>query len=276
MTNGIRQGGLTSAGFFNLYMEGLSLQLNSTRVGCRVGSIIVNHLAYADDMVVLAPSPSALRTLLSICDMYSSQHDILYSNEKTLCMIFWPKRYKFRNEPRFTLQQKTLAYTSEFKYLGMLIRPELNDADEILKRARNMYASGNTILSKFKNSDILCKILMFKTYCSTVYGCALWANFSVTAYQRMRVAHNDIFRLVLNERRGPNHSISRLFVQHNVNNLDSIIRVAVYSLMQRILSSENQLVVSLREGSARIHSRLWHRWGMVLRQDARQDLLVIP
>ena len=136
-----------------------------------------------------------------------------------------------------------------------------------------MYSTGNTVLSKFKNSSILCKVLMFKTYCSSIYGCALWANYTLSAYQRMRVAHNDVYRLILNERRGPDHSISRLFVQHGVNNLDSIVRAAVYSITSRILASENELVVALREGSARLHSRLWHRWGIVLRRDARQDLL---
>ena len=114
---------------------------------------------------------------------------------------------------------------------------------------------------------------MFKTYLSNIYGCALWCNYNVSSYQRVKVAHNDIYRLLLNVRRGPDHSISMLFVQNNVNPLEAVIRVAVHSLMRRVLSSANRLVVALRESSARAHSALWHRWGLVLRRDARQELL---
>ena len=89
----------------------------------------------------------------------------------------------------------------------------------------------------------------------------------------MKVAHNNVYRILLNVRRGPNHSISALFVQNRVNNLEAIIRVAVNSLVKRVLSSGNTLVRALHESSARVHSALWHRWGIVLRRDARQELL---
>ena len=92
VTNGIRQGGLISAALFNLYLDDLSTQLNSSRVGCRIGSVIVSHLAYADGIVLIAPSPKALNLLLYICDQYARAFDTIFSTEKTLCMIFWPKR----------------------------------------------------------------------------------------------------------------------------------------------------------------------------------------
>ena len=99
VTNGIRQGGLISAALFNIYLEDLSGQLNDSRVGCRVGSVIINHLAYADDIVLLAPSPKALNSLLYLCDLYASLYDIIFSTEKTQCMIFWPKEFLFKYYP---------------------------------------------------------------------------------------------------------------------------------------------------------------------------------
>ena len=92
-------------------------------------------------------------------------------------------------------------------------------------------------------------------------------------YHHIKFAHNNVYRILMKIRRGPNHSISALFVQNRVNNLESIIRVAVNSLMGRVLTSANTLVMALRESSARAHSALWHRWGIVLRRDARQELL---
>ena len=93
-------------------------------------------------------------------------------------------------------------YINEFKYLGVLINPSLSDINEIMKRVGKMYASGNTIISKFKNCNVATTILMFKMYCGNVYGCPLWTNYNIVAYKRIKVAHN-VFRILLKERRGP-------------------------------------------------------------------------
>ena len=39
----------------------------------------VGALAYADDIVLLAPSPSAMRILLQICDSYAAKYDINFN-----------------------------------------------------------------------------------------------------------------------------------------------------------------------------------------------------
>ena len=56
--------------FFNLYMDRLSVTLSKTKVGCALGKIMVNHLAYADDLVILSPSAKGLQKLLNICSEY--------------------------------------------------------------------------------------------------------------------------------------------------------------------------------------------------------------
>ena len=37
---------------------------------------------YADDIVLIAPSPSAMRKLLAICDGYASDYDIIFNADK--------------------------------------------------------------------------------------------------------------------------------------------------------------------------------------------------
>lgn len=58
---GVRQGGLTSPRLFNLYMDRLIGRLSGTGIGCHIDGICVNNISYADDMVLLSPSISALR-----------------------------------------------------------------------------------------------------------------------------------------------------------------------------------------------------------------------
>ena len=59
VTNGVRQGGTLSPLLFNLYVNDLSVILNNLPVGCSVGNRVINHLLYADDIVLFAPSATA-------------------------------------------------------------------------------------------------------------------------------------------------------------------------------------------------------------------------
>ena len=53
VNNGVRQGGILSPYLFNVYMDDLSQSLNCCKTGCLSGEIIINHLMYADDLVLL-------------------------------------------------------------------------------------------------------------------------------------------------------------------------------------------------------------------------------
>ena len=47
-SNGVKQGGILSPLFFNIYMDDLSKNLNNAGVGCYVNNNTVNHIMYAD------------------------------------------------------------------------------------------------------------------------------------------------------------------------------------------------------------------------------------
>ena len=48
--NGVKQGGILSPWFFNVYMDDLSHILNQCGVGCMIADVSANHFIYADDM----------------------------------------------------------------------------------------------------------------------------------------------------------------------------------------------------------------------------------
>ena len=47
-------------------VDGLLCRLNKSGVGCFIGNVFVGALACADDIVLLAPSASAMRLMLKI------------------------------------------------------------------------------------------------------------------------------------------------------------------------------------------------------------------
>jgi len=55
VVNGVKQGGILSPVLFCVYIDELLLALRQTNVGCFMGSWFVGVLAYADDIVLMAP-----------------------------------------------------------------------------------------------------------------------------------------------------------------------------------------------------------------------------
>ena len=130
---------------------------------------------------------------------------------------------------------------------------------------RAIYASGNMLIRKFANCNLICKLTMFRTFLGNIYACGLWSKYKIASYAKVKISHNDIFRNMLNVPRW--ESASMLFVTHNVNNLDSVVRKSYHSLMTRVLTSSNPIISSLVRSEVRVHSRLWHRWGLALGRD---------
>ena len=50
----------------------------------------MDNFSYADDMVCLAPSMKALKKLISTCELYAMENDIIYDIKKTEYRIFKP------------------------------------------------------------------------------------------------------------------------------------------------------------------------------------------
>ena len=176
-------------------------------------------------------------------------------------MVFWKGKLPL-DSAKFLLHGDELALVNEFKYLGVIITPTLSDEVEMAKRMRSIYASGNALISNFRKCDVHCKIQLFISFCYNIYCCATWASFRMTSYGKVKVAHNDIFRSLMNVPRW--ESASTLFAQYAVKNLDALVRTAMHSLMTRLLQSKNRLVQAVCRSEVRTHSLIWHRWAVAL------------
>ena len=68
VSNGVdpTSGGFVSVYLFCVYMCGLR-KLNDTKVGCMIGTTLINQLIYADNLVLLSPSAMGVSLLLSVC-----------------------------------------------------------------------------------------------------------------------------------------------------------------------------------------------------------------
>jgi len=80
--NGTKQGRILSPYLFTRNVRQLLIALSQSRLGCNIGKIMLNVLAYADDMVLLAPSWHALQELIKILEYCCTSLDTVCNTKK--------------------------------------------------------------------------------------------------------------------------------------------------------------------------------------------------
>ena len=85
-------------------------------------------------MVLLAPTITALQTLLDVCRAYAGPHDIVYNTMKTVCMLVRPKQSQGQFSTRVRLGNEELSFVEEFRYLGHIMNADCSDNKDIKKR----------------------------------------------------------------------------------------------------------------------------------------------
>ena len=134
--NGVRQGGVLSPYLFTRYIRDMIRSVADVGVGCVVGGQFINILAYADDIVVVAPSWRAMQLLLSVLNAQSVMLVLACNTNKTVCMVFTPKsRNKIVSSefPRLKIGDTFIQFVDSFKYLGHYIVCDLSDNTHILR-----------------------------------------------------------------------------------------------------------------------------------------------
>ena len=87
---GVRQGGILSPFLFRFYIRDLILSITSSNIGCNFADINVSLLAYADDLVLLAPSWRALQSLLRAVEVAGISVNMTFNQRWNRVRIFDP------------------------------------------------------------------------------------------------------------------------------------------------------------------------------------------
>ena len=269
VSNGVRQGGILSPYLFNIYMDDLSYKLRKKYAGCKIANLIINHLFYADDLVLLCPSYRGMQELLETCEKYASENDIIFNTKKSVVLIRRSNVLKKAFVQPFNLCGEKLIEVNEAKYLGHLITADGKDEKDMVRACRQLYAQGNSLIRKFHMCTETVKIKLFVTYCMQFYCAQLWyfTTINDTYYKKLNVAYNNVFRFFLRLPRdedGRPCSASGMFVTRKIKSFQEILRNVVLKFRCRLDASENELVKSTLFRNVANISKLRKHWTNLL------------
>ncbi len=195
--NGCRQGDVTSPTAFSILINDLLKEIKASEFGIKINDILLNILAYADDIVLLAETPEQLQKLINIVQNWCDKYRLIINPSKS-------KIVHFRNPPKqcsefeFKLGNDgcKLDTVESYKYLGTFFDEYLTfgKATEVLSTAANRALGG--MINKFKSLRELNYKTYTKMYNSMVcpvmdYGSAVWGSKS---YDKLDQVHNRAMR----------------------------------------------------------------------------------
>ena len=257
-SNGVRQGGVISPHFFNVYVDDLIGILNKSGIGCNINGTSYNNLMYADDTVILSPSAKGLQHLLQLCEIYATKSGIVFNSKKTVYMCINPKGFNPTKVPDIVLNGENIKLCDEHKYLGVQMCNSNTDDNEMSKQLRKLYARGNMLARNFSNCSNDVKVQLFSTYCSTIFGCQLWSNYRQESLRRLKVAYNRIFKLLMKINGAV--SMSALLLSYNVSHFNVLLRKLIIGFMKRIAESDNILISTIYKSNFYLSSKMFLRW----------------
>ena len=177
VSNGVKQGGIISPILFCIYIDELLCRLQKDDVGCQIGNLFLAALAYADDLVLLAPTARAMRRLLALCDDFATSYNVMFNASKSKCIYFRPQRLKAISNlinPVFVIGGSVIEYVDQWLHLGHIIDINRSDVADIIRRKGAMIGQINNLLCRFPLVDSYVKNILFKYYCNSHFSCQLW------------------------------------------------------------------------------------------------------
>ena len=76
---------------------------------------MINHLMYADDLVLLSPSATGLRELLRTCEKHSKEHAIIYNSKKSSLLICKNRATMHVLSPSFAVNDTVVGEVAKVK-----------------------------------------------------------------------------------------------------------------------------------------------------------------
>ncbi|CAF4882123.1 unnamed protein product [Pieris macdunnoughi] len=216
---GVRQGDPLSPKLFTAVLENIFRNLGWEHFGISINGLNLNHLRFADDIVVFADKPSILQTMLQQLNDESRKAGLSMNPTKTKVMTNAIKE-------NIVIGQENIEYVDEYIYLGQLISIKdqySNEIDRICNTWKRYWYLKEIVKNKTIPMAIKTKLYNTCILPCLTYGCQTWPTTSKNN-QKLVVCQRSMERSMLNIRLPDRWTASKIRKKTNVSDVLQKIR----------------------------------------------------
>jgi len=265
ITKGVLQGESASPSLFNLFIEDLSRVLEQCGVeGIELTTLIIHHLLYADDLVILAPSKESLQVKINLTAEFFKSRGLVVNYSKTQVIVF-KNSGRLSKKDKFNWDSTQISVVKQYTYLGIIFssngkfQVHLNYA---ISKGHAATAALHSILSFPKRFSIfaLKKLLNSMLLATSTYAGAIWgANYT----NELEIVQQRYLKKAL----GITRNAPKYFVRLETGVRQVKLQVAklMYSFWVRIQSAESGSLIKcafldLKQAAENAHFRENENW----------------
>ena len=119
ISNGTRQGAVLSPCFWAVYADPLIKRLRNLGLGAHVAGLFMGAVCYADDVLLIAPTRSAMQRMLLEMEVFAKEANITFSTDpapaksKTKCIFVVGNRQNLVKPAPLVLGGHVLPFVSQ-------------------------------------------------------------------------------------------------------------------------------------------------------------------
>ena len=149
--------------------------VSEMNVGCSIIGHKTNVIAYADDIVLLAPTASGVQKMLDKLCLLLENLCMTVNATKSNYIVFKKRKNCTLVSPDIFMNGELLTKVQKCKYLGVILNENGVDVqDDIERICTSFLKQFNAMYSKFNfvNNDMM--YFLFKSYTTSFYGIDVW------------------------------------------------------------------------------------------------------
>jgi hypothetical protein len=167
---GVRQGGVLSTDCYKLYINPLLKTLETENLGCRIGNVLCNASACADDVTLNSKLDIETQILINIAEQFSINERYILQPKKTEALKVFPTNRRENTKPTFTVYNNEIANVNTSTHLGLKRATSIRSTAEenvehnIQKARRTVYSFLSSGLHASGGLDLQTALHLIKVY----------------------------------------------------------------------------------------------------------------
>ena len=148
-------------------------KLRHSGFGCYVDNDVCGSLALADDVVILAPTKSALNQILAVAYKCATQLKLRFNGNKSKYIVYRAKNSSCPMNISEMFYEVSIIESTQGIHLGNFLGIS-SCRDSVINSIRDLNSRTNQLLSRFSFCSPEVRYKLFRSRCVIAFGSPLW------------------------------------------------------------------------------------------------------